>query len=47
MAWFLGQMNENALLPVLGAAFLVGFVGIGLLVAAKAAANGNSANPNR
>ncbi len=47
MAWFLGQLNENAFLPVLGAAFLVGFVGIGLLVAAKAAANGNSTNPNR
>ena len=46
MAWFLGQLNENAFLPVLGAAALVGFAGIGLLVAAKAAENGNSANPS-
>lgn len=37
LAWFIGQLSEPWLMPILGAAALVAFVGIGLLVAAKAA----------
>ena len=37
MGWFLAQLSEDALMPLLGASVLVGFVGIGLLVAAKVA----------
>ena len=35
LAWFISQLSEPWLMPLLGAAALVGFVGIGLLVAAK------------
>lgn len=35
LAWFVGQLSEPWLMPLLGAAALVAFVGIGLLVAAK------------
>ena len=38
LAWFVGQLSEPWLMPLLGAAALVGFVGIGLLVASKFAA---------
>ena len=37
LAWFIGQLSEPWLMPILGAAALVAFVGVGLLVAAKAA----------
>ncbi len=35
LAWFISQLSEPWLMPLLGAAALVGFIGIGLLVAAK------------
>ncbi len=35
LGWFLSLLTEKALLPLLGVAALAGFVGIGLLVAAK------------
>ena len=35
LGWFLSLLTEKALLPLLGVAALVGFVGIGLLVASK------------
>lgn len=35
MGWVLGMQSEKALLPLLGAAALVGCVGIGLLVASR------------
>lgn len=35
MGWLIGQQESGALMPILGAAILVGFVGIGLLTAAK------------
>lgn len=35
MGWFISMIEETALYPLLGIAILVGFVGIGLLVAAK------------
>lgn len=35
LGWFVGQLSEPWLMPMYGAAALVGFVGIGLLVAAK------------
>lgn len=35
LGWFLGQTSEKALMPLLGVASLVAFVGVGLLVAAK------------
>ena len=38
MGWFLAQLAAWALWPLLGAAAIVGFVGIGLIVAAKAVA---------
>lgn len=38
LAWFIGQLSEPWLMPLLGAAALVAFIGIGLLVAAKFAA---------
>lgn len=41
MAWFIGQLSEPWLMPLLGAAVLVGFLGVGLLVAARYAANAN------
>lgn len=34
LGYFLGMLTQAAFLPLIGAAFLVGFVGIGLLVAA-------------
>ena len=37
MAWFISQLSAPWLLPLLGVAGLVAFVGIGLLVAAKVA----------
>lgn len=47
---FLSALSENALLPLLGAAALILFVGIGLLVAAKTAErwyqDGDVAPPN-
>lgn len=38
LAWFISRLSEPWLMPLLGAAALVGFVGIGLLVAARFAA---------
>lgn len=38
LAWFVGQLSEPWLMPLLGAAALVAFVGMGLLVASKFAA---------
>ncbi len=35
LAWFISQLSEPWLMPLLGAAALVAFIGIGLLVAAK------------
>ncbi len=35
LAWFVSQLSEPWLMPLLGAAALVGFIGTGLLVAAK------------
>ncbi len=35
LGWFLSLLSEKALLPLLGVSALVGFVGIGLLVASK------------
>lgn len=35
LAWFISQLSEPWLMPLLGVAALVAFVGIGLLVAAK------------
>lgn len=35
LAWFVGQLSAPWLMPLLGAAALVAFVGIGLLVAAR------------
>lgn len=37
LAWFISRLAEQALMPILGAAALVGCVGIGLLVAARSA----------
>ena len=37
LAWFLSLQYPPALYPVLGAAVLVGFVAIGLIVASRAA----------
>ena len=38
LAWFVSQLSEPWLMPLLGAAALVAFVGVGLLVASKFAA---------
>ena len=35
MGWLIGRQDAEAFLPIVGAACLVGFVGIGLLVAAN------------
>ncbi len=35
LAWFISQLSEPWLMPLLGAAALVAFIGVGLLVAAK------------
>lgn len=35
MGWFIGRDNVDAFMPLLGVSLLVGFVGIGLLVAAN------------
>jgi len=35
MGWFISFSSDNALLPLLGVACLVGFIGIGLLTASK------------
>jgi cbb3-type cytochrome oxidase subunit 1 len=35
MGWFIGLRTSSAFMPIFGAAVLVGFVGIGLLVAAQ------------
>ncbi len=35
MAWLIGMQKPHALMPILGASILVGFVGVGLLVAAN------------
>ncbi len=35
LAWFISQLSAPWLMPLLGVAALVGFIGIGLLVAAK------------
>lgn len=35
MAWLIGMQKPHALMPLLGASILVGFVGVGLLVAAN------------
>ena len=41
LAWFIAQLSEAWLMPLLGAAALVGFVGVGLLVAARYVAGAN------
>lgn len=33
--WIIGKVSENAFLPMMGVAALVGFIGAGLLVAAR------------
>ena len=35
MGWFIGRVSEEAFYPLLGVALLVGFVGAGLLTAAR------------
>ena len=35
MGWLIGQQEPDALRPIVGASVLVGFVGVGLLVAAN------------
>ncbi len=35
MGWLIGKQESDALMPILGASILVGFVGVGLLVAAS------------
>jgi hypothetical protein len=35
MGWFIGFVSEEAFYPLLGVALLVGFVGAGLLIAAR------------
>jgi hypothetical protein len=37
LGWFISFVAEEALLPLLGVATLVAFVGVGLLVASRAA----------
>ncbi|MCP4300226.1 MAG: hypothetical protein GY783_06560 [Gammaproteobacteria bacterium] len=37
MGWFISFVSEEALMPLLGVAALVAFVGVGLLVASKVA----------
>ena len=49
MGWVIGQEESEALMPLLGVSMLVGFVGIGLLVAAsfmKKARQGDSSEQN-
>ncbi len=52
LAWFVSQVQPTALMPILGASALVGCVGVGLLVASKAAEkalkrdNANTLNRN-
>jgi len=46
LAWFVGQLSEPWLMPLLGAAALVAFVGIGLLVAARFAERSYRENEN-
>ncbi len=41
LGWFISLQYVPALLPIVGAAVLVGFVGIGLVVAARVADRGN------
>ena len=43
LAWFIGLQYAPALYPILGAAALVGFIGIGLVVAARIAGRGGDA----
>lgn len=49
MGWFISQESEQALLPLLGVSALVGFIGIGLLVASKAVRGSDRENdvPNQ
>ncbi|MDH3512652.1 MAG: DUF6249 domain-containing protein [Gammaproteobacteria bacterium] len=42
LAWFIGQLSAPWLMPLLGVAALVAFVGLGLLVAANFAARSYS-----
>ena len=35
LSWFISRINADALMPILGVSILVGFVGLGLLVAAN------------
>ncbi len=37
LGWFIGKIAPASMIPILGAASLIAFVGVGLLVAAKAA----------
>ena len=46
LAWFIGQLSEPWLMPLLGVAALVAFVGIGLLVAARFAERSYGENDN-
>ena len=52
LGWFISKLAEPALMPMLGAAALVGCIGIGLLVAARSAdsstrkGDGSSMNGN-
>ena len=41
LGWFISQIAEQALYPILGVSGLVAFVGAGLLVAAKVAGGSN------
>ncbi len=43
LAWFIALQYAPALYPILGAAALVGFIGIGLVVAARIAGRGGDA----
>jgi hypothetical protein len=44
LGWFLSALNEKLLTVMLGVSFLVGFVGVGLLVAGRFAKRGNLEN---
>ena len=46
LAWFIGQLSEPWLMPLLGVSALVAFVGIGLLVAARFAERSYGENDN-
>lgn len=47
MGWLIGINEPNAILPLLGVAGLVGFIGIGLLVAGRFVERAHAADSNR